>query len=184
MKNLWVYLIYIIFLGGFSACAADFSGGRISGFKQLENGDITISYGADEKTFALKDFDPTADPYKPVATDMIRLAPDGRTLGWAVEYENCCTSYSIPLILVIYRDGRILRTIDDGMMIWDWAFRGGTQVVLQTGPTHGDACIYGLYDIASGKQLDEAPCNNEESDTALPAWTRPLNVDHSQEGQP
>lgn len=36
-------------------------------------------------------------------------------------YENCCTSYPIPLNVVVYRDGHRLK-ISPRQMIWDWKF--------------------------------------------------------------
>src|SRR5215510_8398404 len=67
-----------------------------------------------------------------------KLAPDSATAGWLVEYENCCTSYPIPLVLVLYRDGRIRHEIRPGRMIYDWRFHaGGRQAALCQGTVHG-----------------------------------------------
>jgi len=86
-----------------------------------------------------------------------KLAPDMRTAGWLVEYENCCTSYPIPLTLVLYRNGRIRREIRPGQMIYDWRFReGGRETALCEGTVHGKVephCL--LYDCGSGKLLEE-----------------------------
>jgi hypothetical protein len=37
------------------------------------------------------------------------VAEDKQTVGWLIDYENCCTSYPIPLTLVIFRSGEIIR---------------------------------------------------------------------------
>jgi len=44
----------------------------------------------------------------------IRIAEDKRTVGRTVLYENCCTSYPIPLLLVIYRDGKVQQRLNTG----------------------------------------------------------------------
>jgi hypothetical protein len=42
------------------------------------------------------------------------LAENKLAAGWLVEYENCCTSYPIPLMLVIYRPGKPLERLGNG----------------------------------------------------------------------
>jgi len=86
-----------------------------------------------------------------------KLAEDAQTAGWLVNFENCCTSYPIPLTLVIFRDGRIRREIRPGLMIYDWDFReSGGNVALCQGTTHGNVvpnCV--LYRALTGKKLSE-----------------------------
>src|SRR5262249_22074198 len=41
-----------------------------------------------------------------VGFQSIAIARDGRSVGWLALYPNCCTSYPIPLELVIYSGGR------------------------------------------------------------------------------
>jgi hypothetical protein len=38
-----------------------------------------------------------------VAFDQVALSPDQRVVGWVALYPNCCTSYPIPLTLVLLR---------------------------------------------------------------------------------
>jgi hypothetical protein len=52
-----------------------------------------------------------------VGSRELRIADDKKTVGWLAEYENCCTSYAVPLKLVIYRDGKVRQRLGDGMMI-------------------------------------------------------------------
>jgi len=35
----------------------------------------------------------------------LQISDNHKTLGWLVEYPNCCTSYPIPMTVVLYRDG-------------------------------------------------------------------------------
>lgn len=84
-----------------------------------------------------------------------KLAEDGKTAGWLVEYDNCCTSYPLPLSLVVYRNGKVVQRWKPGQSIWDWQFlQKGKQVAFWTGPTHGNfVSHFELHDVNSGKLL-------------------------------
>jgi len=84
-----------------------------------------------------------------------KIAEDRRTVGWLAEYPNADNSYPLPLILVIYRDGRVIQQIEPGQCIWDWQFlERGAEVVFWTGPTHGDFVPHcELHDVSNGKLL-------------------------------
>jgi len=85
----------------------------------------------------------------------VKIADDRHTVGWLAEYPSCCTSYPLPLTLVIYRGGKIIRRIALSQSIWDWRFvDGGTQVALWIGPTHGDFIpLFELHDVRSRKLI-------------------------------
>lgn len=101
------------------------------------------------------------------------IAEDRLTAGWLVEYDNCCTSYPIPLTLVLYRPGRPLRRLGNGMMIGDWHFEaGGKQVAFSTNTVHGDlAPHYELRDTQTGRLIDKwnGPVNSKS-----PQWATRL----------
>jgi hypothetical protein len=101
-----------------------------------------------------------------------KIADDQRTVGWLVEFANCCTSYPIPLQLVIFRDGQVIRRIDSGP-IWEWQFlKAGKQVAFWTGPTHGDYVPhFELHDARSGRLLAHWDGHIEEKH---PAWVSGL----------
>jgi hypothetical protein len=42
---------------------------------------------------------------KQVGFDAIQVAADQRAVGWVALFPNCCTSYPIPLALVVYSNG-------------------------------------------------------------------------------
>jgi len=53
-----------------------------------------------------------------VGFDQVALSADRRIVGWIALYPNCCTSYAIPLKLVLPRtDGRPT-VIGNGLPIW------------------------------------------------------------------
>ena len=83
------------------------------------------------------------------------VAENRLAAGWLVEYENCCTSYPIPMTLVLYRPGKPLLRIGNGMMISDWHFdAGGKQVAFSTTTVHGDlAPHYELRDTQTGRLI-------------------------------
>ncbi len=107
-----------------------------------------------------------------VAVSAPKLSADRQTAGWLIEQDNCCTSYSIPTGLAIYRAGK-KRLMGDGLMIYDWCFVGeGTQVALSTGTVHGMTSRHLiLYDIRSGRLLQEW---NGDSDATFPIWAKDL----------
>jgi hypothetical protein len=108
--------------------------------------------------------------YNAVGISDVHLAEDGQTLGWTINVENCCTSYSIPLSVVVFRDKKVLHTISPGLMIWSWKFvEGGKKVEIVSGTVHGsDDGDDQVYDVQTGKLLSE---NNGDEDTPTPTWT-------------
>jgi hypothetical protein len=87
----------------------------------------------------------------------VQLAEDRETLGWTINVENCCTSYSIPLSVVVFRHRQVLHTFRQGQMVWSWLFvQGGEQIAVVFGPTHGtEVGDHRLYDVKTGKVISE-----------------------------
>ncbi len=108
-----------------------------------------------------------------VGSSSVKIADDRKTVAWTAEYENCCTSYSIPLLLVIYRDGRVRQRLGDGLMIYDWKFwDGGKKVAFCTGTVHGDSGGHcELHDAKSGRTLATVTGHMEDR---FPSWARGL----------
>ena len=64
----------------------------------------------------------------------VSVADDGRTVGWSVLVQNCCTSYPISTSIVVYKDGH-QHVITTRQMIWKWRFiEGGSQIAVLSGP--------------------------------------------------
>jgi hypothetical protein len=88
-----------------------------------------------------------------IGCDHVTVATDGRTVGWSVLVDNCCTSYPIPIAVVIYNDGK-QTVISPDQMVWEWRFiEEGKRVAVLSGPVHGDAAAANLYDAHDGKPL-------------------------------
>ena len=116
--------------------------------------------------------------FNDVGFSYVQLAQDHQTLGWVVDVENCCTSYPIPLRVVIFRHRRVLQTFVPGQMVWNWMFiEGGKRVAVVSGPPHGpEIGTYCLYDVQTGKLISEEI--GDETTQSLkpdaPDWARLL----------
>jgi len=85
------------------------------------------------------------------------LSDDHHAVGAQALFGNCCTSYDIPLQLVIYSNGKTHR-FEGGLAIFDWHFADGGRRVAFSQQTVHFACSvhWELRDIASGRLLDTA----------------------------
>jgi hypothetical protein len=115
--------------------------------------------------------------FNAVGFSQVQLADDQKTLGWTVQVENCCTSYSIPLTVVVFRSGRVLHSFEE-RVVWNWMFlRDSKQLAIVWGATHGpEVGVYKLYDIATGKLVSEV--SGDENEQRLkddaPDWAKRL----------
>jgi hypothetical protein len=112
-----------------------------------------------------------------------QISPDGRAVGWLAEYANCCTSYPIPLKLMIYVDGNRREFTGAGLPIWRWRFRaGGSQFAFQQETVHGGLGVhYELRDVATGGLLADyeptvGPDNRPVPSRIVPEWVSELDT--------
>jgi hypothetical protein len=82
------------------------------------------------------------------------LSDDHHAVGAQALFGNCCTSYDVPLQLVIYSNGKTHR-FEGGLAIFDWHFAdGGRRVVFSQEPVHFACSVHWeLRDIASERLL-------------------------------
>jgi hypothetical protein len=108
-----------------------------------------------------------------------RVSSDGHIVGWLELHSNCCTSYPIPLFLVIFAQDKIIQRFQEGLPIWGWSFeQNNSAVAYRQRPTHGNAMVeYKLRRVRDGKLLEHFECYSDEmlspsvSVTAqVPAW--------------
>ena len=85
------------------------------------------------------------------------LSDDRRAVGAQAMFENCCTSYDIPLQLVIHSGGQTHR-FEGGLAIFDWHFvDGGRRVAFSQQTVHFACSVHWeLRDIASEQLLATA----------------------------
>ena len=147
-----------------------------------ETGPLHIIYAdGTEVVQTLPPLKPSTDKeavFNAVGFSGVELAQDRETLGWTINVENCCTSYSIPLSVVVFRHKHVLHTFDQGLMVWSWMFlEGGKQVAVVFGPTHGpEAGDYQLYDVKTGKLVSEVlgDAETQSLKTDAPDWAKRL----------
>ena len=110
-----------------------------------------------------------------VACESFAVAEDKQTAGWLVDYKNFDATYAIPMTLVIYRSGNVIRRISNEFVIGRWYFRGnGKQVAFYTDTVHGDrAPYYELRDIQTDKIIDKWQGQLTEKS---PEWAKRLSL--------
>ncbi len=62
---------------------------------------------------------PPKDPDQ-VGFDKAAISSDRLAVGWLALFPNCCTSYPIPLKLVVYVSGRVHTFVGTGLPVWRW----------------------------------------------------------------
>ncbi len=112
-----------------------------------------------------------------------RISEDGRVVGWLAEFPNCCTSYPIPLKLVLYLNGRVRMFTGIGLPVWQWGFQdGGKRVAFEQETVHGGLGVhYELRDVANGRLIAEygpevGPDNQALPVQNVPQWVEQLNA--------
>jgi hypothetical protein len=112
--------------------------------------------------------------------DTPRISADHKSVGWLAVHPNCCTTYPIPIELVVLSLGRqhVFRGAE--LAIWKWAFSAdGKRVVLEQGPVHGTHRSFELRDIRTDRKMNSF--HAESADVKrLPVWTRVLNLPPSE----
>lgn len=114
---------------------------------------------------------------KQTAFEQPVISDDRRAVGAQAMFANCCTSYDIPLQLVVRSDGRTHR-FEGGLAIFDWHFAdGGRRVVFSQQTVHFACSVHWeLRDIASERLLAEADVpeacgqNPDPPAVAVPTW--------------
>lgn len=110
----------------------------------------------------------------------VQLAEDRQTLGWTETYDNCGTSYAVPLVVVLYRSGKVLQRLQTAQMVWSWMFfERGNRVAVVWGPTHGpEVGDFMLYDVTTGKVLAEVYGDPETQALKpdAPSWAKQLEA--------
>jgi len=94
------------------------------------------------------------------------VADDRRAVGAQAMFGNCCTSYDIPLQLVIYSRGKTHR-FEGGLAIFDWHFAdGGKRVAFSQQTVHFTCSVHWeLRDTATERLVAEG------SEHAVYVWT-------------
>ena len=115
----------------------------------------------------------------------VQVSPNRHLIGWTVTFSNCCTSYPIPLKLMILVNGTVRAFTGNGLPIWRWAFlASGTQFAFQQETVHGGLNVhYELHDVATGRRLAEYDPPVASDNRPLPRRNVPKWVSELDDGQ-
>lgn len=114
-----------------------------------------------------------------------RISRDGRYVGWLALLPNCCTSYPVPLTLVVLDTSHHLhRIVGAGMAIFSWDFSPDSSSVayMQTVLHGSNYEHYELRAIADDRLIAEYDYPDEQAENALarrhaPRWVRRVSFD-------
>ena len=110
------------------------------------------------------------------------VSEDGTSVATRAGFRSCCASYDVPMELLIFRNGRMLRLVGWGLPIFHWRFvGGGNRVAFGEEPVHfGCKIHYELRDVDTGRQLDTVnvpiPCGQRPhpDPVKIPDWAEPI----------
>jgi hypothetical protein len=139
------------------------------------NGNLTIVKSNGQSVVIRKEAEQTAFS-APV------MAPAKTAVGAQAMFANCCTSYDIPLQLVVYSGGTVHRFKGVGLPIFKWGFaHQGTRVAYGQEPVHfGCATHYELREIDSEHLVESIdlpePCGQfpNPQPVPMPQWLTDL----------
>ena len=109
-----------------------------------------------------------------------RISADGKHVGWLALFPNCCTSYPVPLKLVVLDSARQARTFEGGgLALFAWCFMpGAASVSYRQGVLHGsDFRHFERRRISDGRLLAQYEYPHDEAGNArarkqAPSWVR------------
>jgi hypothetical protein len=110
------------------------------------------------------------------------LSSSRTAVGAQADYAGCCTSYDIPLELVVYAQGRLHRFRGVGLPIFTWHFAdAGTRIAYSQETVHFSCSThYELRDIQSERLIDSVDvpelCAEDQHPQAvkIPNWVKEL----------
>ena len=160
-------LVAVVLIWPVPAAAETFTSATVDARGRLviqtsTNRSIVVDKTGDQTTFA--------DPV---------ISSDGAAVGAQADFPSCCTTYDIPMQLVVYSRGKVHRFTGSGLPIFQWQFAdSGTRVAFGQEPVHFGCVIhYELRDVASERLLDSAdvpePCGlnpSPDMSVRIPAW--------------
>lgn len=169
----------LLLAAGIAAAQAPASGE--SGLETYEsagidaNGNLTILMANGRTVTVRKEGDQTS-----FSTPV--LSSTRAAVGAEAMFPNCCTSYDVPLQLIVYAAGKVHRFGGVNLPIFQWAFvDGGKLVAYAQEPVHfGCATHYELRDVESERLVEALdipqPCGRipDPKPVQVPPWVADL----------
>lgn len=139
------------------------------------NGNISILKSDGATAFVRKEGEQIS--FSPPVLSSAKIA-----VGAQAMFANCCTSYDVPLQLVVCAAGKVHRFKGIGLPIFQWRFSDeGTRVAYGQEPVHfGCATHYELRDIDSERLIESIdvpqPCGQipDPKPVRIPQWVENL----------
>lgn len=183
MRLRYLAAVVVIAVTGIGVATAQGQRGETYAAATLgQDGELHITTANRREVVVAKSGDTRSVETQPAYFENPVLSNDRRAVGARVFYPNCCTSYEIPLTLVVYADGRTHRFTGSDLPIFLWHFADdGSMVAFGQEPVHfGCSVHYELREIRSERLIDSAdvpePCGLEPSPqpVKVPAWVTRL----------
>jgi hypothetical protein len=109
-----------------------------------------------------------------VGVEDVKIASDGQTVGWILDWPDPDTNRELPGTLVIWRQGKIVRRISPGPgVFYGWCFwQSNSQVGFSFGPTHGPyaGTVYQLRGISTGAVVENFSFDDDTDPAKAPRW--------------
>lgn len=140
---------------------------------RYSDGTTVLAWRAPDKKVIMPS-EGSAEDDEQTGADQIRVAKDGRTIGWAEMAAACCESYPLPISVGVYQSGkRVLHVGGPGMLDY-WSFLDkGRSIVAVWGPVHGPQVLeYQIIDLKT-QQVTASVAGNPQTqhlDPDAPAW--------------
>ena len=183
MPSRYFAVVVMIAAGSVSLATAQGRRGEVYASATIGNdGDLHITTTNGREIVVSKSDDkPSVETQQPYFEKPV-LSSARRAVGSRVFYPNCCTSYEIPLTLVVYADGRTHRFTGSNLPIFLWHFADdGATVAFRQEPVHfGCSVHYELREIRSERLVESVdvpePCGQDPNPqpVKVPEWVTRL----------
>jgi hypothetical protein len=107
----------------------------------------------------------------------VSISADRRAVGWLALFPNCCTTYPVPLRLVLYSMGHQRKFSGNGLAFARWTFSAdGKRVAFRQETVHSSQGVhYELHDISNGRLV--AAYDPDSANLATPPrWVQALDA--------
>jgi hypothetical protein len=183
MPSRYIAMVVMIAAGSVGAARAQEQRGEVYAAATVGNdGDLHLMTTNGREIVVAKSEDKRAVDTQQAYFEQPVLSNDRRAVGSRAFYRNCCTSYEIPLVLVVYADGRTHRFTGSGLPIFLWHFADdGASIAFGQEPVHfGCSVHYELREIRTERLIDSVdvpePCGLEPNPqpVKVPEWVNKL----------
>lgn len=148
--------------------------------EQNQQNDLVITTSQGKRIVLTKSKASNTETFDQVAFEDVAISKDATAVGWVSYIGNCCTSYPIPHVVEVYRQGR-RSTFEPSLRPWHWCFvDGSASLAVFSSPLHGPQYAASeLWSLISGEQLDRW----DDSPDAVPARAAPRWVESLSKSQ-